>query len=90
MSAKIMFAASAALIALCGPAASSRAQELVQNGGFETGSLSGWTQFGDISNNGVWRGGPPYPHNGAFLGYFGPASTGGPARRPWRICRPTG
>ena len=41
----LLGAAAALLLAVAAPAAS--AGELVTNGGFETGSFSGWTQFGN-------------------------------------------
>jgi hypothetical protein len=58
-------------------AAPASAQELVQNGGFETGDFTGWTEFGELTFNGVWHGGPPFPHGGVSQAYFGPETTGG-------------
>jgi MYXO-CTERM domain-containing protein len=65
---KLAFATAVALLA-----ASSQAQ-LVTNGGFETGDLTGWTQFGDVSYTGVWDGDS---HSGEYNAYFGPLSPGG-------------
>ena len=48
---------------------STHADELVVNGGFETGDFSGWTEFGDTFYNGVWDG---YPRTGTYSAYFGP------------------
>ncbi len=51
-----------------------RGQELVQNGGFETGDFTGWQEFGDTQYNGV----DDYaPRTGTFEAYFGPITTGG-------------
>jgi len=49
-------------------------QELVQNGGFETGDFTGWTEFGETDYNSVWDG---EPNTGLYSAYFGPLSTGG-------------
>jgi hypothetical protein len=78
MSPKFTVVTAAALLAMSGAAA--HAQELIQNGGFETGSFSSWTPFGDTFFTGVWQGGPPNPHSGVFEGFFGtsgPDTTGG-------------
>ncbi len=57
-------------------AARAGAQELVQNGGFETNSFSGWTQFGATGDDGTWNG---MPHTGTYSAFFGPptATPGG-------------
>lgn len=48
--------------------------ELVDNGGFETGDFTGWTQFGDPSFSGVDG---SAPQSGVYAAFFGPSSTGG-------------
>jgi hypothetical protein len=45
----------------------------LQNGGFETGNFTGWTQSGDLGSTGVsgtFAG--TAPHSGNFQAYFGP------------------
>jgi hypothetical protein len=61
-------------------ALAARAQNLVNNPGFETGDFTGWTQFGDTTFNGVGTSSPDGtpPHSGNFLAFFGPVGdTGG-------------
>ena len=60
--------------ALVFPCSSAVAQELVVNGGFETGDFTGWTQFGDGGFTGVTdvNGFGIPPHGGTFLSYYGP------------------
>jgi hypothetical protein len=56
-------------------AARAGAQELVQNGGFETGDVDGWTLIGTTTDDGVWNG---MPHTGMFSAFFGaPTATPG-------------
>ena len=55
---------------------------LVQNGGFDTGDFSGWTQFGDTTFSGVCSvstcPGGFSPYAGTYSAYFGPVGdTGG-------------
>ena len=61
-----------ALMLLAGGYAS--AQELIVNGGFETGDFTGWTQFGDTSFTSVLSSGS---HGGTYHGQFGPLTPGG-------------
>jgi hypothetical protein len=51
-----------------------RAQELVINGGFETGNFSGWTEFGEPGYIGV---NTHWPHSGQYYGFFGPFTSAG-------------
>jgi Immunoglobulin I-set domain/Immunoglobulin domain/Protein of unknown function (DUF642) len=45
--------------------------QLVQNGGFETGSFSAWSQSGDFSGCSV-SASPPYVHSGTYGALLGP------------------
>ena len=63
----LLFLAGAALL-FATPAA---AQELVTNGGFETGSFSGFTQFGSTGFDFVSAGGA----SGSFGASFGSSSS---------------
>jgi N-acetylneuraminic acid mutarotase len=47
---------------------------LVQNGGFETGDFTGWTQSGDLSFTTVST---TMPHSGTFSAQLGPATSDG-------------
>jgi hypothetical protein len=69
-----MMLVSIAALAAGGLSTRAHGQELVTNGGFETGSFTGWTEFGDITFNGVDG---FNPHSGGFMGYFGPLTSGG-------------
>jgi len=75
------------LVSLCAVsmiAGSTFAQELVVNGGFETGDFTGWTQFGDTGSTGVDNTddffGIPAPQ-GVMAGYFGPSNAAGGIRQ---------
>ncbi len=59
-----------ALSALCSVAS---AAELVINGGFETGSFSGWNQFGNGGTTAIAGGGAQ--HTGSYGAYFGPVGS---------------
>ena len=62
------------------PAPGVWAQNLVVNGGFETGNFSSWTQFGSTGFSGVINsaGDPAAPSpEGVFHAYFGPLNLGG-------------
>lgn len=62
------------LLAIAAAAASVASADLVNNGGFETGDFSGWTQFGDASFSFVFdsEGGPV--QDGSFSAAFGPTN----------------
>jgi hypothetical protein len=62
----------AAVLACAAMALPARAD--VVNGGFESGTLSGWTQTGDTSFSGV---DPFAARSGSFGAFFGPTTTGG-------------
>jgi hypothetical protein len=59
-------ALAALLLVATGPA---QAQELIVNGGFETGDFTGWTQGGDTTFTSVGTG---TPHSGRFAADLGP------------------
>ncbi len=64
--------AAAAVAALAGTAFGQT--DLVTNGDFETGSFSGWTQFGDLQYTAVQT---VTRHSGTYGGQFGPVILGG-------------
>lgn len=53
------------------------AVNLVVNGGFETGNLSGWLQLNNLSFSGVLCPGPGQAPEGSCAGYFGPVAADG-------------
>jgi hypothetical protein len=57
-------------------AASAAPINLVNNGGFESGDFSGWTQFGNTAFNGVGCGGGVGGSCAAFFGPIGPTAGG--------------
>jgi hypothetical protein len=59
-------ALAALLLVATGPA---QAQELIVNGGFETGSFAPWVNGGDTSFTGVTG---DHPHTGNFAAHLGP------------------
>lgn len=63
----------AGLMALSAPATAN----LVTNGGFETGSFSGWTQTGNTTFNGVQCPGAGLVPQGNCDAFFGPVGTTG-------------
>ena len=65
------------IIAVCASAALTANANLVSNPGFETGSFSSWTQFGDTTFDGVGSSSPDGtpPHSGNFLAFFGAVGT---------------
>jgi hypothetical protein len=73
MRVKTLLVLVAAALLLCAPAAF--AQNLLQNGSFETGDFTGWTTGGNFGATGVTSG-PFYVYSGAqdgnFYAYLGP------------------
>src|SRR5690349_12793039 len=63
------------VVAAAGLACAGTANAQVVNGGFETGDLTGWTQFGNVGSSGVAGG--AVPHSGSFGGFFGPVGSHG-------------
>jgi hypothetical protein len=73
---------SGALIALALAAAPAQAVEYLNNGGFETGDFSGWTQGGNLDFTNVVSGLSPNgeysgPQSGTYYTYAGPGDTDG-------------
>ena len=50
-------------------------QSLVQNGGFETGSFSSWTESGNTAYTSVGSGNATYVHSGTFAALLGPSGS---------------
>ncbi len=50
-------------------------QSLVQNGGFETGSFSSWTESGNTAYTSVSSGNATYVHSGTFAARLGPSGS---------------
>jgi len=48
---------------------------LVQNGGFETGSFSSWTESGNTAYTSVGSGNATYVHSGTFAALLGPSGS---------------
>lgn len=74
---KALFAITVCMLVL---AASAMGQNIVNNGGFETGDFSGWGTQGDQTYNGVGSHDPFNTigaHSGNFLAYFGAIDTTG-------------
>ena len=52
-------------------------QSLVQNGGFETGDFTGWSQSGNTAYTSVTSGNASYVHSGTYGVQAGPGTTAG-------------
>jgi hypothetical protein len=68
-------ALAALLLVATGPA---RAQDLVVNGGFESGNFAGWTQGGNTGNTGVGTADDgALVHSGQYAAFLGPVNSHG-------------
>jgi hypothetical protein len=74
--ASISFTNAAGVIATL-PFVLSIGQPLVQNGGFETGDFTGWTQSGDTEYTSVVKGNASYVHSGTHGAEMGPSTSPG-------------
>ncbi len=70
---RILFVLAAAM-GIAMSASSAKADEIV-NGGFETGTLAGWTQSGNLGFTGVT--GAPFNNSGSFGAFMGPVGSQG-------------
>jgi len=71
---KNLFTAAAFAAATIGFAAPAQAVELVDNGGFETGTFSSWTVSGNTGFTGVST---TNPHTGNYAAFLGPVGSTG-------------
>jgi len=69
---RFTYSAAALLAMLAFVARPASAQNLLTNGGFETGNFTGWTQGGSTIFDGVAT---ASPHSGTYAGFFGAIGT---------------
>ena len=70
------FLAAALAFAAVSGTATAAPINLLSNGGFETGTFSGWTQGGNVGSTYVGNN-PNAPHSGSFAAELGPVATSG-------------